>query len=109
MAALHPDRSEVVDISPNAKDIIKVLLIVIMFVVSNIMVHLYVTHQEKLTSFALFLVAFGLIHCICSTTISYLYNLNPIGPSVSPKFNKIVGFVSIVVGFVLIISIFCLK
>ena len=94
---------------PNAKDIIKVLVIVIMFVVSSIMVHLYVTHQEKLASFALFLRAFGFIHYTCSSTISYLYNLNPIGPNVSPKFNKVIGFVFIVAGFVIIVSILCLK
>lgn len=73
------------------------------------MVHLYMTHQEKLVNFALFLMAFGFIHYNCSSTISYLYNLNPIGPNVSPKFNRIVGFVSIVVGFVLIVSMLFLK
>ena len=89
------------------KNLIKILSIFIYFSLINLLIFILnkkYSHWifDSLRIFV-FLNTFGWIHYKFSESLAFLYNLNPIGPKIYPKFNLIIGKLFLFASFVYII------
>lgn len=89
----------------NVKKIAMMVFLAIIFLMGDLIISSSNSNDINIIHFSWFIIMLGFIHVSFSDTVAYLYSLNPIGPRVSSKTNKLVGSILLFIGLVLAILI----